>query len=158
MSAVEIVVALTIALGIVGIVVPILPGTLLVAGALLVWAWSVGGATAWLVVAAAFALLVVGAVVKWVVPGKRLKSSGIPDSTLLGGALLGIVGFFVVPVVGIVLGFVLGIHLMEVRRVGARAARGTTAAALKAIGQSIAIEAVAAVAAACVWVVGVFVT
>lgn len=158
MSAVELLVALAVAVGIVGIVVPVLPGTFLVAGALLAWAWTTGGTTAWVAFAIAAVVLLAGAVVKYVVPGRQLRTSGVPTSTLAAGAVLGIVGFFVVPVVGIVLGFVLGVFLAEVRRVGARAARGTTVAALRAIGVSILVELAAAVLAATVWVVGLFLT
>ena len=46
MSATEILVAVLIAVGIAGIIVPVLPGTILVLGAILVWAIEVGTATA----------------------------------------------------------------------------------------------------------------
>ena len=101
MTGVEVLVALAIAVGLVGILVPVLPGSVLVLGAILVWAWSVGGATAWVVFGVAAAMLVVGAVVKYLVPNRRLKDAGIPASTQWIGAALGVVGFFVVPVVGL---------------------------------------------------------
>ncbi|WP_235738653.1 DUF456 domain-containing protein [Nocardioides alcanivorans] len=151
-------VALAIAVGIAGIVVPVLPGMLLITAALITWGFQVGGSTAWTVTGIALALIVLGSVVKYAVPGRSLKRSGIPSESLLVGALLGIIGFFVVPVIGIVLGFVLGIYLTEARRVGVGAARGTTWAALKAAGLSILIEFCAAVAAAAVWAVGVVLT
>ncbi|MDO9498092.1 MAG: DUF456 family protein, partial [Nocardioides sp.] len=74
------------------------------------------------------------------------------------GAGLAIVGFFVVPVVGIVLGFVLGIYLAEHRRVGSAQAWPSTRHALKAVGLSILIELVAGALAAGTWVVGVILT
>ena len=55
---------------------------------------------------------------KYVVPGRRLKENGIPNSTLLLGGVLGVVGFFVIPVVGLLVGFVLGVYLAELNRVG----------------------------------------
>jgi hypothetical protein len=55
-------------------------------------------------------------------------------------------------------GFVLGIYLAEYRRLGGRAAWPSTVHALKAVGLSILIELVAAVAATCVWVTGVVLT
>ncbi|CAM3249052.1 DUF456 domain-containing protein [Nocardioides dubius] len=158
MSGVELLCALAIAIGIVGIVVPILPGTLLVLAAVIVWGFHIGGATAWAVVALAIAILGLGTVVKYLVPGRQLKSTGVPATSMLTGAVLGIVGFFVVPIVGIVIGFVLGLYLAEWQRVGERAARGTTWAAVRAVGLSILIEAIAAMAAAFVWVVGVVAT
>ena len=63
-----------------------------------------------------------------------------------------------VPVVGLFIGFVLGIYLAERARVGAAQAWPSTVAALKAVGVSILIELVAAFLAAVTWVVGVVVT
>ncbi len=158
MSPTEILIAVLIAVGIAGIIVPVLPGTVLVLGAILVWALEIGTSTAWVVFAVATTLLAAGTVVKYLVPGRRLKASGVPNRTLLVGGVLAFVGFFVVPVVGLFLGFVLGIYLAERARVGAARAWPSTTAALKAVGVSILIELVAAAAAAATWVVGVVVT
>jgi uncharacterized protein YqgC (DUF456 family) len=157
-SPTEILIAVLIAVGIAGIIVPVLPGTVLVLGAILVWALEIGTSTAWVVFAVATTLLAAGTVVKYLVPGRRLKASGVPNRTLLVGGVLAFVGFFVVPVVGLFLGFVLGIYLTERARVGAARAWPSTTAALKAVGVSILIELVAAAAAAATWVVGVVVT
>lgn len=158
MTLLEIVVAVAIAVGLVGIVVPLLPGTLLVGAAVLVWALDTGGRTAWGVAAVAVGLLVAGAVLKYLVPGRRLTEAGIPRRTLWTGAALGVVGFFVVPVVGLLLGFVLGVHLAERARVGGQAAGPSTVAALRAVGLSIALEMLAGVLAAATWAAGVVVT
>jgi uncharacterized protein YqgC (DUF456 family) len=158
MSLTEVLVALAIAVGLVGILVPILPGTILVGAAILAWAWSVGTATAWLVLAVAVVILAAGTVVKYLLPGRRLQVAGIPASTQWFGVLLGVVGFFVVPVVGLLLGFVLGVYLAELRRVGSAEAWPSTVHSLKAVGLSILIELVAALAATVVWVVGVVAT
>lgn len=154
----EIVVALVIAVGLAGIIVPVLPGSLLVLGAILAWTLEIGTATAWAVFAIATTFLVIGSVVKYVLPGRRLKTQGVPHSTLWAGALLGFVGFFVVPVVGLLIGFVLGVYLAERHRVGGAAARPSTVHALRAVGVSILIELVAAVLAALTWLVGVAAT
>ncbi len=158
MSEVEILVALAIAVGLVGVVVPVLPGALLVLGAILVWAWDIGTGEAWVVFAIATTFIAVGSIVKYVVPGRRLRTSGVPTSTLLLGALLGIVGFFVIPVIGLVVGFVLGIYLAELRRVGLDDAWPATKDALKAVGLSILIELVATLCAASTWAAGVVLT
>lgn len=158
MSATELLIALVIAVGIAGIVVPVLPGTILVLGAVLVWALEIGTSTGWVFFTLSAALLVGGSVVKYLVPGRRLKASGVPNRTLLVGALVGFVSFFVVPVVGLLIGFVLGVYLAERARVGAALAWPSTRAALRAVGVSILIELVAAVLAALVWAVGVAVT
>jgi len=157
-SLTEVLVAVMVAVGLAGILVPVLPGSILVLAGVLVWALDVGGSVAWVVFAVVTVLLVVGGVVKYAVPGKRLKTAGIPASTQWAGAGLAIVGFFVIPVVGIFLGFVLGIYLAEHRRVGAAQAWPSTRQALKAVGLSILIELAAGVLAAGTWVVGVLLT
>jgi uncharacterized protein YqgC (DUF456 family) len=157
-TATDLIVALVIAVGLIGILVPILPGSILVVAAILGWAIAVGGPTAWTVFAVATALVVAGAVVKYVVPGRNLQVAGIPASTQWLGVLLGVVGFFVVPVVGLFIGFVLGVYLAEYARVGAKQAWPSTVHSLKAVGLSIVIELVAALAATWVWVYGVIAT
>jgi uncharacterized protein YqgC (DUF456 family) len=157
-SGLELLVAVAIAVGIAGIIVPVLPGTILVLGAVLVWALDIGTTTAWTVFAVSTLLLVAGSVVKYLVPGRRLKTAGVPNRTLLVGALLGFVGFFVIPVVGMFIGFVLGVYVAERARVGGALAWPSTKGALRAVGASILIELAAAVLAAGVWVAGVVVT
>ena len=158
MSLLEVLVALVILVGLVGVLVPILPGLVLVLAAVLVWAVDEGSGTGWAVFAVATAVLVVGTVVKYAVPNRRLKTSGIPSSTTWFGVALGIVGFFVIPVVGLFIGFVLGVYLAEHRRVGSAAAWPSTQQALKAVGVSILIELAAGILAALVWFIGVLAT
>ncbi len=158
MTLTEILVAIAIAVGVAGIIVPVLPGTVLVLGAILVWAAEIGTTTAWVVLAFATTFLVLGTIVKYLVPGRQLKSSGVPNRTLLAGALLAFVGFFVVPVVGMFIGFVVGVYAAERARVGAAGAWPSTKAALRAVGVSILIEMVAAFLAVATWVVGVVLT
>jgi len=157
-SGVEVLCALVIAVGLVGILVPILPGSILILGATVAWAVATGGALAWTVAGLATVVLVAGAVVKYLVPGRRLQVAGIPASTQWAGVALGVVGFFVVPVVGLLIGFVLGIYAAEHHRLGARRAWPSTRHALRAVGLSILIELAAGVLATLVWVGGVLAT
>ena len=60
MSPTEVLVALAILVGLVGVIVPILPGLVLVLAAILVWAIDEGPATGWTVFAVAAAVLIVG--------------------------------------------------------------------------------------------------
>src|SRR6188472_1428685 len=64
MTGVEVLVAVSIAVGVVGVVVPLLPGALLVWLAIVVWGITVGTATGWAVVAVATAVIAAGQVVK----------------------------------------------------------------------------------------------
>ena len=157
MTWTEIAVAIAIAIGLAGIVVPVLPGSLLVLAAVLVWAAEVGGATAWTVAGLAAVVLVVGNVVKYLLPGRRLKAT-VPTRTLLVGALVALIGFIVIPVVGMFVGFPLGVYLAERQRVGAALAGTSTKQALRAVGASILIELLAAVVATGVWLAGVALT
>jgi ABC-type Fe3+ transport system permease subunit len=99
-----------------------------------------------------------GQVVKYTIPSKQLSVSGVPKRSLVIGALVGIAGFFVVPVVGLLFGFVLGVYLSEHQRVGARMAWPSTKAALRAVGVSMLVELASALLATAVWVVGVIIT
>lgn len=154
---------LVVAVGLVGILVPVLPGTLLVGGTVLVWAFLVDQALGWVVLGIVLLVLGLGQLVKYLLPGQRLKQAGIPTSTLLLGALLGVVGFFVVPIVGLPLGFVVGVFLAEVRRLrgaplDSPTARASTWSAVKAVVLSVAIELTFGLAAAVVLLVGAVAT
>jgi uncharacterized protein YqgC (DUF456 family) len=158
MPLTDLLVGAAIVVGLVGIVVPVLPGSVLILGAVLLWAVSSGTAAGWVVFAVATTILVVGGIVKYAVPGRGLRTAGVPTRTLVAGGLLGIVGFFVVPVVGLVLGFVLGVYLSELQRVGRERAWPSSLAALRAAGLSLLIELAAGLLAAGTWLAGAVVT
>lgn len=136
-----VIVALAILVGLAGTVVPILPGALLVGGSILVWAIFTGGTTAWAGAIGALALVAVGQVLKYLIPGKQLKNSGVPGWVLVVGAVAAVIGFFVIPVVGMVIGFILGIFLAEAARLKTFTdAWPTTWQAMKSTGWSVLIE------------------
>ena len=148
----EILVGLVIAVGLFGVVVQVLPGALLVLGAVLVWAAVEGTVLGWVVAAFALLATVVAGVAKYLVAGRHLKGAGVPNRTLVWGGLAGIVGFFVVPVVGLPLGFVLAVYLAELGRLhDRRRAWRATVAALQATGLTILIELAGALVAAGAW-------
>ena len=147
-----IIVGLAIATGIVGVVVPVLPGALLAWAAIVVWALAVGGATAWAVLGVATLVIGGAQVVKLLVPGRRLRDAGVPRRSIVAGVVLATVGFFLIPVVGFFIGFPLGVYLQERRRLGRHpAAWHSTREALRAMGLSILIELTATVLAAGAW-------
>jgi uncharacterized protein YqgC (DUF456 family) len=150
--------ALTIAVGLIGIVLPILPGALLIAVAVVAWAAIEGGPTAFIACAVALLALAIAQALKYAVPGRRLHAEGIPTRTLALAAVLAIVGFFAIPVVGLVIGFVGGIYLAELERLRDEpAARASTAVALRAVGLSIGIELAGGLVAAIAWATGVLI-
>jgi uncharacterized protein len=157
MTGTDLVCGVLVVVGLFGIVVPVIPGTVLVLLGILIWASEDGSAGAWTVFAVAAAFLVAGAVVKYAVPGRRLRAA-VPTGTLLAGGAGAVVGFFVIPVVGALVGFPLGVYLAERARVGASGAWPSTREALRAVGVSILIELAAALAATAVWITGALIS
>ena len=145
--------AVAILIGLLGIVVPVLPGVFIIAAALIGWAYATGTALAWGIAWSGLVVLAIGFVVKYLVPHRRLKDAGVPRRTILIGAVLGIVGFFVIPVLGLFVGFIGGVWLAESSRLGRSQAWPSTKTALKATGLSILIELGSGLLAA-VWFIG----
>ena len=155
-STITVVAILAVVIGLIGIIVPVLPGLILCWAGVLVWAlFGDAGWSRWVVLALATVFMLGGTVIKYALPGRNLKRAGVPNLTLFIGGVLGLVGFFVVPVVGLVLGFILGVYLAEqIRLKDGRAAWQSTKAALKATGLSMLIELAAGLAIAVTFVVG----
>ena len=152
----NILVALAILVGLAGTIVPILPGALLVAGAIIVWAVVTGGTTAWAIAIGAVAIIGVGQLLKYLIPGKQMKASGVPNWVLIVGGVGAVIGFFVIPVVGLVIGFIAGVFLAEAIRLKTfKDAWPTTVQAMKSAGWSVLIEFGTCLLAAAVWVGGV---
>lgn len=152
----EVIVGVAMAIGLVGIVLPVLPGTLLIVGAAALWALEVGGGGAWVLVVGMAALIAAGTVFKYQVPGRELAALRVSRVTWAIALVLAVVGFFVVPLVGLVLGFVLGIYLGQRRDLGAHdRAWASTARVLGGIGKGIAIEFGAGFLAVTLWVAAV---
>ncbi|WNB86074.1 DUF456 domain-containing protein [Cellulomonas sp. ATA003] len=155
----EVLVGLVILIGLVGVVVQVIPGSLLVLGAVIVWAVLEGTGIGWAVAVLATLVTAAALVAKYLVAGRHLKRAGVPNRTLVIGGLAGIVGFFVVPVVGLFLGFVLAVYLVELSRLGdATRAWRATVVALQATGITILIELAGALIASAAWLIAVLAT
>jgi uncharacterized protein YqgC (DUF456 family) len=155
----EVLVGVVIAVGLVGIVLPLLPGSLLVLAAVLAWSLEVQSGVGWVVLAVAVLALGAAQVLRLALPGRRLRNSGVPRRSIVVGGVLGVMGFFVIPVVGLLIGFVLGIYVMEAHRLGSRAgARASTRAAVRAVGLSILVELAGGLIAGSVWLAAVLLT
>jgi uncharacterized protein YqgC (DUF456 family) len=152
-------VALIIFVGLVGVVVPLLPGTLLVFGAIAVWAFVENNLTAWVTLAVVAAILAAATLIKYLWPARRMRAADVSTWSLVVGAVLGIIGFFVIPVLGLVIGFVLGIYLAELgKRHDQRVAWTSTKHALKAVALSVGVELCGGLLATAVWAAGVYLT
>lgn len=157
-DAVRVVPPLLIVLGLFGIVVPVLPGMLLVLAGMLVFALGADSTAGWVLFGVSVLVAGSAAALQYLVPGRRMRQQGVRTSTLLLAVLLAIVGFFVVPVIGAVIGFVLGIWLVEVGRGAGRAQAWTrTRHAAIAVLQSVGIELAGGLVVAGLYVVGLVV-
>lgn len=150
--------ALLMAVGVVGIVIPVVPGLFLVWGAVLLWTFTTGTTSAWVVFAICTIWYAAGLVAQYLIPGRRMRDAGVQTRTLVLAVVCAVVGFFVVPVLGAILGFVGGIYLVEyLRSRESVAAWSATKTALRAVALSMGIELSAAFAIAATWGVGAFI-
>lgn len=148
---------LAIAVGVLGTIIPVLPGASLIAIAVLVWAIVVQTTGGWVVLGVVLALLAAGEIVKYVTAGKRMVSSGVPNSSLIIAGLAGIVGFFVIPVLGLAIGFVAALTLTEyLRQREWDATWASTKQALVAVGLIMLIEMGPAMLSGLTWAIGVW--
>ncbi|WP_029289676.1 DUF456 domain-containing protein [Cellulomonas sp. HZM] len=148
-------VGLAVVAGLVGVVVQVLPGALLVLAAVGVWGVVTGGAVGWGVVAVAVLATGAAQVVKYLVAGRHLSRGGVPPSAVVWGAVAGVVGFFVIPVVGLPVGFLAGTFVAEwVRLRSGRRAWRATLVAMQATGLTILVELAGALVTTAAWVVG----
>jgi uncharacterized protein YqgC (DUF456 family) len=153
-SALIVLVAIAIAIGIAGTVVPLVPGLGLVVVATLVYGLVEGfdavGVVAFIVIVA---LAIAGTVAGVVLPHRAAGGAGAPRSSLLLGALGAVVGFFVVPIVGLPVGGLVGIYGGELLRTRETAvAWRTTKATLKGFGVATLVQLAAGLMMAAVWV------
>jgi uncharacterized protein YqgC (DUF456 family) len=152
-------VALVIAIGVIGIVVPLLPGTLLVFAAIAVWAFVEQNTAGWVTLGVVTVILGASLLVKYLWPMRRMRAANVRTMSLVAGGVLGVIGFFVIPVIGLVIGFVGGIYLAELGvRHDQRVAWASTVHAIKGVALSMGVELAGALLATVAWVVGVYVT
>ena len=151
-----VIVGIVILIGVIGAVVQVWPSAPLVGGAILVWSWMTGTRAAWIIFAVVALVLILGTVLKYVIPARGMNKAGIPQSTLVWGGVGGVVGWFLGLPLGLVLGMIAAIFLVEyLRSKDTATAWKATVQALKAYGWTIAIELVAALGSATLWGIGV---
>ena len=143
--------------GLAGVVVPVVPGLLLV------WLASVGttlwmGAdtVGWVVATVLTLMFVAGTAVTVWLPARQGRRGGVPASSLAAAVLGALVGFVLIPVVGLLVGVCVGLLLAEYRRVGEwRQAFEALMRVMRAYGLGVVIELVIGVMMISVWVVAV---
>ena len=155
MSSTEItvLVAIAMAIGLVGTLLPFLPGLLLILGAAVVYGIAEGfGATGVIAMIVIVGLFVVGSLVSLVLARRSAARSGVPRMSLLAAVAGGIVGMFVIPVFGFVPGAVIGMLLAERARLREWAAAWrVTFAAMKGYALGMLVEAACGAAMIATW-------
>ena len=142
--------------GLVGVLVPVFPGLILVAGAGIVWAVQRGGTAAWAIAIIMALIGTAGVVAASVLPIRRANAGGAPAWVIVAGGIGIVIGFFVVPVVGALIGFPAGVLVAELtRHRRLRPAWGAMLEALKGVALGIMIQLATGVAMIGVWLVGV---
>jgi uncharacterized protein len=149
--------AVVMAVGALGTVVPVLPGLALVWAAGLVYGLAEGfGPVGFAAFAVMTALAAGGTIAGWVVPKRRASGAGAGRASVWLGVTGAVVGFFVVPVVGLPLGGVLGIYVGEhLRTRDPAAAWAATRATIIGFGVAALVQLAAALAMIAAWVVWV---
>ena len=152
---VSVITGVLLVIGALGTIFPILPGSILVIIGLLIWAIVIGGPVGWTVFGIGLLLSGSGMAASALLTGKRLKQREIPNRSILTGAVVGVVGAFVIPVVGLLLGFVLGLYASEWYRLrDPKQAWDASGVAMKSVGLGMLIEFACAGTAIAVWIVG----
>lgn len=147
------VVALVMAVGVAGTVVPLVPGLgVVVAGAALYGLSAGFGGVGVVAMVVIVAVGVAGTVAGLVLPARAAGRAGAKRGSLALGLVGAVVGFFVVPVVGLPLGGVVGVYLGELRRTGdGHAAWRTTRSTLRVLGVSALVQLGAGIAMVLTW-------
>jgi uncharacterized protein YqgC (DUF456 family) len=133
--------AVAIVVGLTGIVLPILPGSITIVIASLVWAIVLGGPEVWI----AFALIVLFSAAAmtctYVFTGRKLKQNEVPTWPIVVGVVAGVIGIFVIPFAGLFVGFLAGLFGAEWYRLkDPNQALSSSWVAIKALGIGMALE------------------
>lgn len=157
-SITTVIAGVLLAVGIFGTIFPILPGSALVIITLIAWAWIVGTTVSWTAGLIGVVLAVIGMSASLVLTGRKMRRERIPNGPVIFGVVVGVVGMFVIPVLGLFIGFALGLLLAElVRRRDLAAAGRSSWEAIKSMGVGMLLEFVFASLATSAFVIGALV-
>lgn len=108
----ELLIGFVFSCGLLGILVPFLPGIVLVWSAMLAWTiFDGGGSTRWTLFGISTVLLIAGLAAHTVIPATTVKTASAAPTkrTLAIAAIFAIIGFFVIPIIGMPIGFAVGV-------------------------------------------------
>lgn len=146
-------IAVAMAAGLIGTVVPVLPGLVLIWGAAVVYGLIAGFGGVGIAAFAVITLLLgIGMAMAYVLPKRAGQRGGAAKSSLRMGMAGAVVGFFVIPVVGLPIGGAAGVLLGEYNRLHDwPAAWAATRTVLGGFGLAVLAEFTAGVAMVATW-------
>ncbi|MGH2698916.1 MAG: DUF456 domain-containing protein [Actinomycetota bacterium] len=153
-AGIIVLIGLAMAVGLIGSLLPLLPGLPIIWAAAFVYGLIDGfGGEGTVAIVLITVLAVAGIAAGLVLPHRRVAARGAPATTVAIGVVLGIIGFFAIPVVGLVVGAVGGVLLAERARTGDWATAWTTTRdMLVGFGIGVAVEFAAGLAMILCWV------
>ncbi|MFF7788469.1 DUF456 family protein [Streptomyces sp. NPDC007991] len=150
-------VGLVILLGLYGVLLPAVPGSLLVWAGVMWWALTDPQPVDWWILVGATALMFVSQGVRWALPPRRLRASRTTHRTLTYAGAGSTLGFVLLPVVGAIPGFLAGLYLAERLRLGRRAeAVAAVRTVMRSGGSSVLAELFTCQLIAAAWMGAVF--
>ncbi|MET9364858.1 DUF456 domain-containing protein [Streptomyces sp. NPDC006632] len=142
-----------ILMGLCGVLVPGIPGQAIVWAALAWWALDDASGLAWAVLAGATGVLLLNQALRPFLPPRRFKAAGVSKRSVLTAGAASVAGFFVLPVVGGIAGFLGGLYGAERVRLGSHASGWASARTiLRAGGYSVMAELFACLLVTGAWI------
>ena len=155
----ELIIGLCMATGLLGTIIPILPGIILMWATGLTWTIMDGGGwMRWLLFTFMTILTIIATLASVKIPAKKISQLETPRGTLIVASLFGMAGFFVIPVLGLPIGFILGIFLWNLihSREFHRALQ-TTWQSAKSFGQVALIQLLCGLGIVGMWLIGLLI-
>lgn len=145
--------------GLTGVVVPVLPGLLVV------WLATVGtvlihraDTTGWVLAGVLTALFALGTAATIVLPARQGRQGGASRRSFVLAGVGAVLGFFLLPVLGFLVGALAGLLVGEYQRLGDwREAAGATGQVLRAYGIGVVLETIIGLTMVAIWLVAAFV-
>ncbi|WP_022873646.1 DUF456 domain-containing protein [Nesterenkonia alba] len=147
---------LILLLGAAGVILPVIPGSLVIILTLLIWAVLLGGPAAWTAAIIGVVLAGIGWSASTVLTGRALHREQIPRGPILVALAAALVGLVLLPPLGLFLGFAVGLFGAEYFRRDHQAGEAARASmvALRAMGLGIVIEFLLAGCAVSAFLIG----
>jgi len=143
------IVLVVMAVGLLGTLFPVLPGLLLIWVAALAWGLTTAGV---IVLAILTVLLVISWITTLTIPRKSASDLGVSRTSQLAGLGCGVLGFFVIPVIGLFIGALAGVLASEFLRLGdSRQAWLATKGVARGFGISVLVDFVIGVVMIGLW-------